>query len=109
MTSLKVDAEALLGKICLDIFVLSAMLGIVIMPGFAARGRGEIYRHHPQQLKKVNLSVEDGRPVAKAIRILEARYGWVITYEDPRFVYAADSRLSYRAFEPRLMNLSCFA
>src|SRR5437867_13201186 len=29
--------------------------------------------------EKVKISVEDGRPVATAITMLEARFGWVIT------------------------------
>jgi hypothetical protein len=66
-----------------------ALLGIVIMAGFAARGSGEI-ANVPQEHKKVSLSVQDPRPVAKAIVMLEVRYGWIITYEDPRYVYADD-------------------
>lgn len=40
--------------------------------------------------EKVTISVEDGRPVATAIMMLEARFGWVITYEDPRYTNAGD-------------------
>ena len=36
-----------------------------------------------QVTEKVDLSVTDGRPVAKALEELEQRYGWVVTYEDP--------------------------
>jgi hypothetical protein len=36
-----------------------------------------------QVTEKVDLSVTDARPVAKALEELERRYGWVITYEDP--------------------------
>jgi hypothetical protein len=36
------------------------------------------------------LSVDDGRPVAKAVEELVARYDYVITYEDPRFAYEED-------------------
>jgi len=38
----------------------------------------------------VSLTAEDPRPVAKAIGMLVARYGSVITYEDPPYVYAGD-------------------
>lgn len=38
----------------------------------------------------VKISVEDPRPVAKAITLLESRFGWVITYEDPRYINPAD-------------------
>jgi hypothetical protein len=44
-----------------------------------------------QEAKKVNLSVRDPRPVAKAVELLGAKHGWVITYEDP--AYAHDSEL----------------
>ena len=36
------------------------------------------------------LSVDDPRPVAKAVEELVARYDYVITYEDPRFLYEGD-------------------
>jgi hypothetical protein len=34
--------------------------------------------------------VNDGRPVAEAAWQLEKRYGWVITYEDPIYVYSSE-------------------
>jgi hypothetical protein len=37
-----------------------------------------------------HLDVEGPRPVAHAIDELTSRYGYFITYEDPRFTYAAD-------------------
>jgi hypothetical protein len=37
-----------------------------------------------------SLAVEDPRPVAKAVQILVSRYGYVITYEDPRYAYGDD-------------------
>jgi hypothetical protein len=43
-----------------------------------------------QQRLKANLSVDDPRPVATAITLLEAKYTRVITYEDPRYVYSGD-------------------
>jgi hypothetical protein len=63
-----------------------AMIGLFILMGFAARGRGS------QGMREVKLSVDDPRPVAKAIEMLEGKYGWVITYEDPR--YAHDSEIA---------------
>lgn len=39
---------------------------------------------------KVRISVEDPRPVAKAITMLEARFGWAISYEDPRYINTSD-------------------
>ena len=37
-----------------------------------------------------HLSVSSGRPVADAVRSLEQKYGFVITYEDPQYVHPAD-------------------
>jgi len=39
---------------------------------------------------ETSLTVTDPRPVAKAIGLLEARFGWQITYEDPPFEYEGD-------------------
>lgn len=39
---------------------------------------------------KVKLSVESGRPLAEAILALQQKFGWVITYEDPRYVNAGE-------------------
>lgn len=40
--------------------------------------------------QSVTLTVTDARPVAAAVMDLVSRYGYVITYEDPRHVYADD-------------------
>lgn len=39
---------------------------------------------------KGHLSTEYGRPLAEAIEMLEAKYSFVITYEDPRYVHASE-------------------
>src|SRR6266481_1560768 len=54
--------------------------GILTVATYAIRGRGM------QANRKVKLSVQDPRPLAKAIETLESRNGWIITYEDPRYV-----------------------
>src|SRR5256885_13941815 len=36
------------------------------------------------------LSVDDARPLAEAIVLLESKFGGVITYEDPAYVYSGD-------------------
>ncbi len=38
------------------------------------------------QSQALRISVDDPRPMASAIEILEKRHGWVITYEDPPYV-----------------------
>ncbi|MFN7947559.1 MAG: hypothetical protein U0Z53_19575 [Blastocatellia bacterium] len=60
------------------------IIGLFILMNSAARARSS------QGMRQVKLSVEDPRPVAKLIEMLEEEYGWVITYEDPRYVYAND-------------------
>src|SRR6266436_4893344 len=57
-----------------------AVAGILTVATYASRGRGV------QANRKVKLSVQDPRPLAKAIETLESRNGWIITYEDPRYV-----------------------
>lgn len=64
--------------------VCFAVVSVFVGSGLVIRAR------EPQRNQKTNLSVEDSRPVAKAITILEATYGWVITYEDPPYAYAGD-------------------
>jgi hypothetical protein len=36
----------------------------------------------------ITLSVDDPRPLAAALQDLEARYGWVVTYDDPIYQHA---------------------
>ncbi|MCI0664183.1 MAG: hypothetical protein L0220_24255 [Acidobacteria bacterium] len=64
-------------------FILTMFFTLLI---FAVRGRGS------KSVSQNKVSVESGRPVADAILKLEAQYGWVITYEDPRYVH--DSEIS---------------
>jgi hypothetical protein len=68
-------------------FVIS---GVLMSSSVAAPKRNELTEMVSQGRTKVNLSVNDARPVAKAITMLGARYGWIITYEDPRYAHADD-------------------
>lgn len=43
-----------------------------------------------QSVQDTRLNIDDGRPVAKAVEGLVSRYGYVITYEDPRHAYQGD-------------------
>ena len=61
-----------------------ALTGLLILVIATARGRSS------QEVNKVKLAVEDPRPVAEAILKLEDKYGWVITYEDPRYVHESE-------------------
>jgi hypothetical protein len=40
--------------------------------------------------QRLNLDVNDPRPLAAALEQLEKRHGWVITYDDPPYLYAPD-------------------
>jgi len=42
------------------------------------------------QARSLTAVVDDARPLAAAIELLEKRHGWVITYEDPPFVHDTD-------------------
>lgn len=64
--------------------VCFVLTGLFILMGFAARERDS------QGVSEMKLSVEDPRPVRQAILELEKKYGWVITYEDPRYVHESD-------------------
>ncbi|MFB3916915.1 MAG: hypothetical protein ACE14M_09300 [Terriglobales bacterium] len=41
-----------------------------------------------QKFEKISINAP--RPIAEAVEMLEQKYGWVITYEDPEYTYAAD-------------------
>jgi hypothetical protein len=61
-----------------------AMTGFFILMSFPVLGRSS------QGVSEIKLSIDDPRPVAKAILMLEEKYGWVITYEDPRYVHDSE-------------------
>src|ERR1700744_794113 len=42
------------------------------------------------------LTVNDPRPIAEAVRTLEYKYGYVITYEDPRYIHPDDLQDTHR-------------
>lgn len=63
-----------------NIFVLTtAVIAIGVLNVSGGQNNGSI-----------ELSVEDARPVAKAVKTLQLRYGWIITYEDPKIAYEGD-------------------
>ncbi len=43
-----------------------------------------------EQRRVVSLSLDRVRPLAEAIETLEKRFGWIITYEEPLYVYSGD-------------------
>jgi hypothetical protein len=66
-----------------------SVAAIVMATSFVVGGRGA-FRNGAQGVVRTNLSVQDPRPLAKAIKMLEGKYGWVITYEDPRYVHPSE-------------------
>lgn len=42
------------------------------------------------ETNKERLSVDDPRPVAAAAEMLEQKYGWIVTYEDPPYAHESD-------------------
>jgi hypothetical protein len=68
--------------------LLIVALLLLVIP--AAAGLGVSGRGTQGRVNRKVLSVEDPRPVAEAIKSLEDRYGWVITYEDPLYVNDAE-------------------
>jgi hypothetical protein len=61
-----------------------ALAGLTASMILAVRGRDS------QEAGQTKLSVKGARPVAEAIEMLEKKYGWVITYEDPRYAHESD-------------------
>jgi hypothetical protein len=49
-----------------------------------------IIAYQGQEQPSVKLSVDDPRPLAEAVKQLQEKYGWVITYEDPRLINESD-------------------
>lgn len=80
-----------------------ASAGIVILTALIARGRSSANQESTQAVKKVRLSVQDPRPVAEAILKMETKYGWAITYEDPRYVHESEiaNETEFHKYRPR--------
>jgi hypothetical protein len=43
-----------------------------------------------QDGERVSISVDEGRPLKAVVMELERRSGWVVTYEDPAYLFASD-------------------
>src|SRR5687768_12629780 len=65
-------------------FLLGLTVVVVITTMLAVAGSS---MHEPG---KDRISVDDARPVARAAETLEQKYGWVVTYEDPRYAHESD-------------------
>ncbi len=72
--------------------VTAISLGIGCVGGLIALqlGFGSEQLVGQQVGQNLTVSVNDPRPLAKAIETIEQQYGWVITYEDPLYEYAAE-------------------
>ncbi len=62
-----------------------------------------------QSGQALTINVVGPRPLAVAVRDLEQRYGWIVTYEDPPYVYEGDvediTRLVARDYRPTTPKL----
>ncbi len=59
-----------------------AMIAICLMAAFLGNASASP--------NTVTVQGQSGRPVAEAVRELERRYDWQITYEDPPYVHYSD-------------------
>jgi hypothetical protein len=66
-------------------FVIIPARQAIVTMGFIAIFLGNAAGASPN-----TITVQDPRPVAKAIEELENRYGWQITYEDPPYIHNSD-------------------
>lgn len=66
-----------------DAVVRSRTAGVLVT--VLAIACASLYDIEARQPESIDLSVVSGRPLADAIRELEDRFGWVITYEDPPY------------------------
>lgn len=57
---------------------------LTLRPSFRAESRGVA------QNDFIEIRVDDPRPLASVTQELEWRYGWIVTYEDPRHEYSGD-------------------
>ncbi len=63
------------------------MLLVVVSVSLMLQSNGSV---SGQATSQVQLSVQDARPLAKAAEVLEARYGWQVSYEDVAYANAGD-------------------
>src|SRR2546426_6553565 len=90
MEASQVSTDARQSKTGVFLVLCLAVAGLVIVTSFVVRGQSALRGTGMQETKKANLSVQDPRPLAKAIEILEEKYGFVITYEDPRYTHPSE-------------------
>jgi hypothetical protein len=74
--------------------ILSAVgiMSVMILIGHGPDGVAAGLAQRTNNSDKIILAAQEGRPLAHVILMLEAQYGWIITYEDPRYAYADDIR-----------------
>ena len=71
--------------------LMSTQSVLTILLVLAANMAGNLaYSQSGQLSLPSSIDIDDPRPVGKAVETLVARYGYVITYEDPRHTYEGD-------------------
>ena len=76
-----------IGSVPLLLVSVSLMLIPSLRPRLMAVSEPQSLVQHSNQ---ASVNVNDPRPLAAAIQVLENRYGWVITYEDPPYVHPSE-------------------
>jgi hypothetical protein len=72
-----------------SVVIVAVVWGVSsFMPGWAGRLRA-------QEGERVSISVDEGRPLAAVVRELERRFGWIVTYEDPAYLFAPEIKEVY--------------
>lgn len=73
---------------CRVSYLLTTFLTFTV--GLKATGAAMIVACQTEGQQAVKLSVDNPRPMAEAVKQLQEKYGWIITYEDPRLVNESD-------------------
>ncbi|MCG3161304.1 MAG: hypothetical protein JMDDDDMK_02455 [Acidobacteria bacterium] len=73
---------------CRVIYLLTIFLTFTVASKVTSAAMIVVRQSEGQQA--VKLSVDAPRPMAEAVKQLQEKYGWIITYEDPRLVNESD-------------------
>jgi hypothetical protein len=68
----------------------SSVLLAVFASGYQPLSTLTIHARKAGTQRVENLSIDDPRPIAEAVKLIQNKYGLIITYEDPRFSYEGD-------------------
>src|SRR4051812_8563367 len=66
-----------------SLFIRSLVLSVALLLLCASRSSG-------QATSRLDISVDDPRPLAACMDEIERKFGWVVTYEDPAYLNASE-------------------